>query len=279
MRRRMTSPLPFAALFTRGSLCLSLLIAILPFSLSLVGQEVVTNSSVIKMVKSGLSEELVLNVIKQQSGAFTVGSSELVELKQAGVSERVITAMITKTYGPPPAPTPAKPEVAKPKAPPQESGIYYKRGDSWTELLTEEIVWSNAGMVNSVRNVASVGLLKRDVNGVVAQTSSRTMLTSPFEIVIVPPTGTDIHSFLLVPLKRLKNGNREMEIGPPRKGEVNKRSIPFGVEKVGNNQYKLYFPSALPPGEYGILPLNQVATENGANAAPTGRVHTFRVLL
>lgn len=272
MRRRLSSPHRFAATLSRALCTLSLLTCLLS---PLPSQEILTNQSVIKMVKAGLSEELILNVVKQQGSSFTVGSSELVELKMAGVTERIITAMIAKTLGPP---APAKPEAAKPKPTPQESGVYYKKGDAWVEVLSEEIAWSNAGVVNSVRNVASVGLLKKDVSGVIPQASSRSMLTSPFELLIVPNTGLDIHNFLLVPLKRTK-GSREVEIGPAKKGEAHKRSIPFGVEKVGSNQFKMYFPSPLAPGEYGILPLNQIATENGANAAPSGRVFTFRVLL
>lgn len=268
MRCRFFSPPLLTALFSRGLLMLSLLTSLI---VNLSGQEVLTNQSVIKMVKAGLSEELILNVVKQQNSGFVVGSTELVDLKMAGVSERIITAMIAKTMGPPPA------APAKPKAP-QESGIYYKKGDGWVELLSEEIAWSNAGVVNSVRNVASIGFLKKDVSGTVAQASSRSMLTSPFELLIVPANGADIHNYLLVPLKRSK-GAREVEIGPAKKGAATKRSIPYGVEKVGDKQFKLYFPSPLGPGEYGILPLNQIATENGVNAAPSGRVFTFRVLL
>lgn len=268
MRQRLSSP-HRVALFPRGLFLLALLT--LPIVLS--SQEILTNYSVIKMVKAGLSEELVLNVVKQQNGSYSVGSTELVELKTAGVSERIITAMIAKTLGP----APAKPEPAKPKGP-QESGVYYKKGDNWVEVLSEEIAWSDSGVVNSVRNMASAGLLKRDFSGTIAHPSSHSMLTSPFELMIVPTAGLDIHNFLLVPLKRTKSA-REVEIGPARKGEALKRSIPFGVEKVGSNQFKLYFPSPLAPGEYGILPLNQIATENGQSAPPNGRVFTFRVLL
>ena len=269
MFRRLPSLRRFAALLGQ-SLCLFAF-----FSLPLPAQDVLTNQGVIKMVDAGLSEDLILNVVKQQSSGFSMSSNDLVELKRANVSERIIAAMMAKALGPPPS---AKPEAAKPKPPPSESGVYYKKGDGWSEVLSEEIAWSSAGMVNSVRNVASVGLLKRDVSGIIAQLSSRSMLTSPFDLVIVPNAGIDIHSFLLVPLKRVK-GRREMEVGPPKKGEANKRAIPFGVEKVGNNQFRLYFPTPLAPGEYGILPLNQIATENGVNAAPSGRVYTFRVLL
>ena len=270
MRRRFT----LSSSFFRGLLILSLVTCTV---VSMFSQEVLTNQSVIRMVKAGLSEELILNVVKQQTSAFSVGSTELVELKMAGVTERIITAMIAKAMGPAPA-APAKPDAAKPKPPPQESGIYYKKGDAWAEMLSEEIAWSNAGVVNSVRNVASIGLLKKDVSGTVAKASSLSMLTSPFELLIVPANGADIHNYILVPLKGTK-GAREVEIGPAKKGAASKRSISFGVEKVGDKQFKLYFPSALGPGEYGILPLNQIATENGANAAPVGRIFTFRVLL
>ncbi|MBY0505077.1 MAG: hypothetical protein K2X03_14285 [Bryobacteraceae bacterium] len=270
MRRRLSSPQAFVAIVTQGLLLTTLLT---PWSLA---QDVLNNSGVIKMVEGGLSEDFILTVVKQQNSGFTVNPNDLVELKKANVSERIIAAMMAKALGT--AAAPPKPEAPKPKGPPSESGVYYKKGDGWAEVLTEEIAWSNAGVVNSVRNVASVGLLKKDVSGTIAQVSSRSMLTSPFELLIVPNSGVDIHSFLLVPLKRLK-GKREIEVGPAKKGEAGKRAIPFGVEKVGANHFRMVFPSPLGPGEYGILPLNQVATENGQSAAPSGRVYTFRVLL
>lgn len=278
MRRRLSSPHRFAAVFTRGLLRLSLLTTVLfgVLAFGLLGQEVVSNSSVIKMVKAGLSEDLILNVIKQQSSSFVIGSNELVELKMSGVSERIITAMFTKTYGAAP-PAPAKPEAAKPKPPPQERGVYYKKGDGWTELLFEQIVWSDAGVAKNVRKVASVGLLRGDVSGVVKQPSSRTMLNSSPEIVIIQEEGENIHNVLLVPLKRTKKGNRTVEIGAVKNGEVNKRAIPFGVEKVGKNQFKMVFQAPLGPGEYGILPLNQITTYTGTNPA-SGRLNTFSVL-
>ena len=204
-----------------------------------------------------------------------MSSTDLVEMKRMNVRERIIAAMMAKTLGPPPS---AKPEAAKPKPLPTVSGIYYKKADDWAELLMEEIAWSASGVVNNVRNVVSVGMLKRDVTGTIARTSSRSMLTSPFELLIVPPSGLDIHNFLLLGLKRNK-GSREVEIGPSRKGEAYKKAIPFGVEKAGPNQFRLYFPSPLAPGEYGLLQVSQISTENRDNAAPSGRIFTFRVLL
>ena len=51
--------------------------------------------------------------------------------------------------------------------------------------------------------------------------------------------------------------------------------IPFGVEKVGDDLYRVVLPTQLGPGEYGFLtaiPAQDSVTE-------TGKMRTFRVLL
>ena len=63
---------------------------------SVLGQEAMNNEGVIKLVKSGLTEELILNVIRQQPGAYNLGATELIALKDAGVSEKIISAMLAK---------------------------------------------------------------------------------------------------------------------------------------------------------------------------------------
>lgn len=59
-------------------------------------QTVLTNESVVKMVKSGLSEGLVVNVIENQPGAYSLNPEELATLKAAGVSEKILAAMVSK---------------------------------------------------------------------------------------------------------------------------------------------------------------------------------------
>ncbi len=65
-------------------------------------QSTLTNDDVVKLAKSGLSEEFVLNMIRQQPSRFSTYPSALVTLKEAGASETVISAMVKKT--PPPDP-------------------------------------------------------------------------------------------------------------------------------------------------------------------------------
>jgi hypothetical protein len=62
----------------------------------LLAQERLTNDSVLKLVKSGLSDELILSMIKSQPSKFSLGADDLVALKKAGVSEKILGAMIQK---------------------------------------------------------------------------------------------------------------------------------------------------------------------------------------
>src|SRR5437870_3505889 len=55
------------------------------------------NESVLKMVKAGLGDDLVIQTINTQPGQYVTDADSLVVLKTAGVSDRVITAMINKS--------------------------------------------------------------------------------------------------------------------------------------------------------------------------------------
>jgi hypothetical protein len=72
-----------------------------------------TNADVVRLVKAGFSEAFILRTIEQapsSSVAFTVTAKALVELKAAGLSETIISAMIAKSKAPAPkaaTPTPS----------------------------------------------------------------------------------------------------------------------------------------------------------------------------
>lgn len=62
------------------------------------------NDSVVKMVKAGMSDDIVISTIDSQPAHFALDSTDLIALKQAGVSDKVMAAMIAKNN---PAATPA----------------------------------------------------------------------------------------------------------------------------------------------------------------------------
>ncbi len=58
-----------------------------------------TNDSIVQLVKAGISEEIVLNMIKTQPAKFELGADEVLALKTGGVSEKIISAMILRGQG------------------------------------------------------------------------------------------------------------------------------------------------------------------------------------
>jgi hypothetical protein len=62
-----------------------------------------TNDDIIKMTKSGLTEDFIINLIQQQPDQLSSGVTALSELKRNGVSENVIAAVVRK------APAPSEP--------------------------------------------------------------------------------------------------------------------------------------------------------------------------
>ncbi|MFA5846625.1 MAG: tetratricopeptide repeat protein [Thermodesulfovibrionales bacterium] len=59
--------------------------------------EVLTNQTVVSMVKAGLGEELIISKIKNSQNQFDVTITGILKLKEEGVSEDIITAMIDST--------------------------------------------------------------------------------------------------------------------------------------------------------------------------------------
>jgi len=240
----------------------------------LFGQEAMTNEGVIQLVKSGLSEGLIANIIRQQPGTYTLGAMELVTLKEAGVSERLISAMLDKGRNPQPtaaAPTPgtAAAAVGAPQIP--GMGLFYRKDTGFFELISERVEWYTGG---ALKFIVSAGIVRKDLKGSVAGPSSLNFLRNPMEIVIAPPVGRSITSYLLVQL-RGEDGVRKFNVGPVNKQSgVAKGAIPFGVEKVGENQYRMVLPTALGPGEYGILGIIPEDPEGTSS-----KMYTFRILL
>jgi hypothetical protein len=256
------------------------LLLLLPFAL--LAQEALTNDGVLKLVKAGLSEDLVVSAINDQPASFMLGANEMVLLKEGGVSEKIIRAMMAKAKGAPVAdavkpdaasrPEAAKAVAAKPGSLPETNGVHYRKGGDYFELLSEEIRWKTSG---AMKSFASAGIIKKDLGGTLAGPSSRNFLQNPMEVILVPPQGMSINNFILLPMKpAAKGGEREFLVGPINaKSGVAKGAIAFGVEKVGPNQFRMVLPTPLGPGEYGILPVMPAAS------GPSVKMYTFRLLI
>jgi len=99
-------------------------ILLLAFCPAIFAQQVLNNDTVIRMVKAGLSDEIVVSTISSSPGTYDTTPDGLIALKQAGVSDKVIGAIVNKGAAPatPPTPPPVTPSpVTAPPGSPESA--------------------------------------------------------------------------------------------------------------------------------------------------------------
>jgi hypothetical protein len=71
-------------------------VAILVVAGCLYSQEALTNEAVLKLAKAGMGEEVILGMVKSQPGKYITDTDSVIALKQAGVSDKVIAAILSR---------------------------------------------------------------------------------------------------------------------------------------------------------------------------------------
>ena len=71
-------------------------VLLLALAIAASAQSILTNDSILKLVKSGIGDDLIVSMIQSQQGNYSLTPDDVVKLKRAGVSERIITAMTKK---------------------------------------------------------------------------------------------------------------------------------------------------------------------------------------
>lgn len=79
-------------------------LALIVLLLGAARAEAVTVKDIIDLTRAGLGEEVLLALIEVDGGVFNIDTATLTDLKKAGVSERVIEAMVRSGRTPPPEP-------------------------------------------------------------------------------------------------------------------------------------------------------------------------------
>jgi hypothetical protein len=120
-------------------------------------QQVLNNESVIKLVKAGLSDDLIVSTIGSSPGTYDISADGMIALKSAGASDRVVSAIVSKSTAaaqPAPAPIPAlspMPQAGPAKLLlPEGSDVYLafdqdlssktaQEGDSVAFVLTDDL--------------------------------------------------------------------------------------------------------------------------------------------
>jgi len=227
-------------------------------SLSLPGatslaQEVLTNDSVIQMVKAGLPEAVVIAKIKGTATKFDLKTDSLVNLKKAGVSDKVLEAMMAPgspaTGVQAPAPAAAPPAAAAAGSLRDRDVIYHLIGGKYVEMFaTSANLETNMAFFQSKSEVVLEG----------RKSKYRISDKQPVFLSTWGPTDA--------PLVKLKpgdsNDDRNLKIssgafmpfgGTQKMGVRNEDKIAISIERDARGFYKVTPAAPLPPGEYGFI--------------------------
>jgi hypothetical protein len=68
------------------------------FLVLLLGQQTLNNESVVNLMKAGFSEDVIISAINRSLGAYDTSVDGLIALKNAGITNKEISAIVAKAY-------------------------------------------------------------------------------------------------------------------------------------------------------------------------------------
>jgi S1-C subfamily serine protease len=93
-------------------------LSFLTFCCLLPAQQTMNNDAIVKLVKAGLSDDLIVSTINASAATYDTSADGLIALKQAGVSEKVIAAIVQKV---------AEPKIPRPSVVVDDLTAAYKK--------------------------------------------------------------------------------------------------------------------------------------------------------
>jgi hypothetical protein len=219
---------------------------------SVGAQEVLTNESVVEMVKAGLSERVIIAKIRNNPTKFDTQTDALIALKENGVPEKVIEAIMSPSASSAPAGSVAM--APPPAASPARPTVYQIVGGKEVELVAagSEVQRNNARYSRSTEVVIAGNKAK-----------VRTAERQPVFVLTTPPSE--------MPLVKLDPGknDRNLKVGSGSRvlygGSTSTRGIrgedmiEVDAERDSRGFYRVKPRAPLAPGEYGF-----VATRGGS---------------
>jgi hypothetical protein len=246
-----------------------------------------TNSDIVQMVKAGFTEQTITDAIKANDTAFDTSVQGLIALKNSGVSQTIIDAMLSAearkrasaaVANSPKTPSPAaKAAPANPNDPrsPHDPGIYWlSKGQTGQPLIRlSSTYYSKSKTGGFFTSRMTYGLSKAKWNAVLNGPAAtlRIKERSPefWFYFKEKPQGfgqslpffgqaTKPEEFILAKLER-KGDKRLMVIGQSSvfswsSGIPSKEAAPFEVHEVEPGIYKVTPTKTLEPGEYCFVP-------------------------
>jgi hypothetical protein len=252
-----------------------------------------TNEDVMRMARLKFDDTTIIKTIQMSDANFDLAVAALVKLKDQGVSQAVIQAMLaggsakkeirTDTVTSTSGRTPSE----KPVELPDEVGVFLRQKDKLVSIEPEIVNWKTGGVM---KEAVTLGLDKGHINGTVNRPHSRLDLTwaggrtsafmgvaAPLEFYIRCPEGDSASEYQLLHFWE-KGNRREFRTVTGgvlhASGGAQDNVVDFTFDKVASRTYKIDLAN-LSVGEYGFLAPGTTASPN---AASQGKVYTFRIV-
>ena len=234
-----------------------------------------SNDTIVKMSRAGLDDTVIIQTIQSQPGAYDTTPEDLIGLKNAGVSQRVIAAMQARSAGLTVRPGQNEVNPLPLAAGVDDIGVYYQDKDGqWVPLKTERVQFKSSGWL---KNAATDGLVKQDMNGHIDGPKSPLMLPTGVHILIYTPTGTQAEEYDFLRFET-HSGSRDFRVktGGLFHSETGSQrdEVEFHPVKVAKNMYSFTVPVDIEKGEYGVLPPGSSNVPGISNA---GKIFTFSI--
>jgi hypothetical protein len=248
-------------------------------------QEAMTNEEVVSLTKAGLSPTIIIGKIRTSAPGFDLSTDSLIALKQAGVSEEVLAAMLEAKSGKPVNVTPVEAPAADPNDPMAKRGY----GIYLYELIRGRRVMTQMRPVVSAQNRTG-GVFTNSITYGITKIKQKANLpgrnaelqiprTRPiFYFYLDATTGglnissgipADPNEFMLVRFNQ-RDDNREVTISKQnafggKGGLSDEYVVPFDSEDLGNGIFRVTPRTELKKGEYAFFLIN--SGNSNANAA------------
>jgi hypothetical protein len=214
-------------------------------------EEIITNETIVTMVKAGLGEELIISKIKTSQNQFDVSTDAILKLKNEGVNEKIIQAMIeASTKKPSDVSLPATQDTnAKQKwiASMHPQHLYLKKGDTMIAIPFTQPE-SAATLKSRISDAfmpfyTGPGDVLRFIRG--ENSLTRTSEKRPFFCTKMNPS-----NLLLVKLNYHKDKNIRYVIS---KGRMYKETLPIELSRSPEGIFEVLPKEDLLPGEYAFI--------------------------
>lgn len=229
-------------------------------------QELIRNQDLFQMASAGFSEETIIIAINSKPSDFDTSIEALVKLKEGGLGELVIQAVMDAASG---RLRPFGGLVTT--GLPTDIGVYLRRDGEIREVEPEVLTWKTGGVMKSF---LTSGLTKGHINGVVSGNRSPLQTSQGAEFIIVCPEGVSVVEYQL--LKMVVKKNRR-EFRAVTGGIIHassgagKNLKTFQRQKLAPRTYKV-IADYLGVGEYGFLPPGAMMHRS---AVSIGKIYTF----